>query len=295
MNLECKAQPLVGVGLRHKHYQDALASPADIDFVEVHSENFFAAGGATIAYLQAVCEQYKVSLHSTALGLGSAQGIPPHFIQKLKHLVSWTNPILISDHASYAWGTWIAKPVHLGDLLPLSFNQATLEILAENVNKVQQTLQRKILIENLSSYLFFEEDDMTEAEFLAELTHMTGCGLLLDINNILVSAFNTNVEDKWHFARNWLASIPETAVGEIHLAGHSKVASGELVIDDHSKPVDDDCWQLYRMAIQRFGAVPTLIEWDNDLPDWQTLVDEANKAKVIASAINQPVKDNSYE
>lgn len=284
MTLKCNVEPLIGVGLRHKHYQDALASPAPIDFVEVHSENFFASGGATINYLKAVRDTYQVSLHSTALGLGSAKGVPGHFINKLKNLISLIDPILVSDHASYAWSTWMSKPIHMGDLLPLSFNEKSLQVLVNNVEMVQNELQRQILVENLSSYLVFKEDEMSEAEFLTQLHLQTGCGLLVDLNNILVSAANINSRDKWQFAYQWLNNIPSSAIKEIHLAGHTPVAAGEIIIDDHSQPISEDCWQLYRLALKRFGAVPTLIEWDNNLPSWPELIAQVTKAKLIAKA-----------
>lgn len=285
MNSNYEISPKVGVGLRHKHYQEALTSASAIDFVEVHSENFFAAGGATIDYLQLIRGKYEISLHSTALGLGSAREIPESFLNKLIHLVSVIDPLLVSDHASYAWGSWMDKPVHMGDLLPLSFNKQTLSVLARNVDIAQEKLGRQILIENLSSYVVFSEDEMSEAEFLVSLTEMTGCGLLLDLNNILVSAHNVSVEDNLSYARKWLELIPEDLVKEIHLAGHSPVKKGELIVDDHSQPVANSCWYLYEQAIQRFGNVPTLIEWDNNLPSWQTLVAQADKARRLATEV----------
>lgn len=278
-------EPCIGVGLRHKHYQEALASSAPIDFIEVHSENFFAEGGATISYLELIREKYDVSLHSTALGLASAKAIPETFLKRLQHLVSLINPMLVSDHASYAWGSWMSKPVHMGDLLPISFNENTLKVLVENINFVQQKLQRQILVENLSSYISFEDDEMSEAEFLVEVSNRTGCGLLLDLNNILVSAHNTNADNALVYAKHWLENIPVGAVKEIHLAGYSKVSEGELIIDDHSQPISSDCWQVYEDAIKRFGNIPTLIEWDNDLPSWLTLTAEAEHARKLATKV----------
>lgn len=276
------SQPLVGLGLRHAHYADALTSVAPIDFVELHSENFFVSGGAIHEVLESIQQTYKVSLHSTALGLGSAQ-VPAHVnYDPLKELISKVNPILVSDHASYSWGTWSGQTVHAGDLLPLSFNHHNLKVLAQNVDKAQQAIGRRLLIENLSTYLRFDTDSMSEAEFLVSLTELTGCGLLVDLNNIIVSGLNQNEPDIPAFASNWLKQIPQNAIGEIHLAGFSQVESGELVVDDHSQKVSEQCWAVYAEAIKRFGPVPTLIEWDNNLPEWQVLLGEAEKARHVA-------------
>lgn len=274
--------PYVGVGLRHAHYHDALTTPVDIDFVEVHAENFMAQGGATPSYLQKVSEHYPISLHCTALGLGSARTMPPSMLANLQALISNVNPMLVSDHACYTWSHWMNKPVHLGDLLPITFTESALKVFAENVDELQQKLQRQILIENLSNYIQFSDQDMSETEFLVRLTELSGCGLLIDLNNILVSAHNLSVESQEDYANAWLNDITPSVVKEIHLAGHTKAGQGELAIDDHSHPVSPDCWHLYRFAIARFGAVPTLVEWDNNLPDWQTLVGQARLAKDIA-------------
>lgn len=284
--------PYVGVGLRHAHYHDALATSVDIDFVEVHAENFMAPGGATPSYLQQVSEHYPISLHCTALGLGSARTIPPSMLANLQSLISDINPMLVSDHACYTWSHWMNKPVHLGDLLPITFTENALRVFAENVDALQQTLQRQILIENLSNYVQFSNQDMSETEFLVRLTELTGCGLLIDLNNVLVSAHNLDVESHQEYANAWLNDIPSSVVKEIHLAGHTKAAAGELAIDDHSQPVAPDCWHLYRHAIGRFGPVPTLVEWDNNLPDWQTLVGQAKLAKDIATeTLNEAVNE----
>ena len=279
------SEPLVGLGLRHVHYKDALTSVAPIDFVELHSENFFADGGAIAALLNEISEKYRVSLHSTALGLGSADIPDNPNLLKLFHLVQRVNPILISDHASFSWGVMGNTPIHAGDLLPLSFNAQSLEILARNVDTVQQTLGRQMLVENLSSYIWFDTDTMSETEFLSRLTELTGCGLLLDLNNILVSGHNTGVEDVDTYAQNWINDLPTGSVGEIHLAGFTPVNHGELAVDDHSQKVSDDCWKLYELALERFGAIPTLIEWDNNLPKWSVLLKEVAKARQVAKQL----------
>jgi len=275
-------KPLVGLGLRHAHYSDALTSVAPIDFVELHSENYFAPGGAIKAVLQDIVETYPVSLHSTSLGLGSAE-IPRNAnLNFLIALVNQVQPILVSDHASFSWGSWSKKPVHAGDLLPLSFNHQALNILAKNVDMVQQALGRQILLENLSSYISFSSDTMSEAEFLVRLTEKTGCGLLLDLNNIIVSAHNLNEPDIASYALNWIRQLPEDVIGEIHLAGFTEANPDDLVVDDHSQKVSRQCWILYAEALGRFGAVPTLIEWDNNLPEWDVLLREVETARMVA-------------
>lgn len=276
----------IGVGLRHAHYEEALASTGLVDFVEVHSENFYAEGGLTADLLNTIADKYSVSLHSTGLGLGSAVGMPAYFLLKLKELINRIDPILVSDHASYAWSSWQGKAVHMGELLPMSFHEQSLDVLCENVEKAQDVLQRQLLVENLSSYIFFDEDTYTETEFLTQLSKRTGCGLLVDLNNVLISAHNLSVKNSLEFAKHWLDSVPIDAVKEIHLAGHTKPTVGNLIVDDHSKPVNEECWNLFEYSVQRFGNVPTLIEWDNGLPSWQRLLEEANTARSIAQKFN---------
>jgi uncharacterized protein (UPF0276 family) len=280
-----KSAVLIGVGLRHQHFADALTTPSNIDFVEVHSENFFAQGGATQSVLAQASEKYAISLHSTAIGLGSAQGVPSHYLQKLKQLMSTCKPILMSDHACFSWSQLKGQQVHAGDLLPLAYNVQTLRVLAHNIDRVQQYLGRSLLVENLSAYIQFPQAYMSETEFLVTLSELTGCKLLVDLNNIIVTANNINAENPLAYAQQWLADIPTTMVGEIHLAGFTPVNEGELVIDDHSQVVSSQGWHLYRNALERFGKVPTLVEWDNNLPSWQTLITEADKARIIAEQV----------
>ena len=280
-----KSAVLIGVGLRHQHFSDALTTPSNIDFVEVHSENFFAPGGATQSVLAQASEQYAISLHSTAMGLGSAQGVPSHYLQKLKALASTCKPILMSDHACFSWSQLKGQQVHAGDLLPLAYSEETLMVLAHNIDRVQQSLGRSLLVENLSAYIQYSHACMPETEFLVRLAELTGCKLLVDLNNILVTANNLNAVQPLDYANQWLADIPTTMVGEIHLAGFTHVNEGELIIDDHSQAVSSQGWQLYRNALARFGKIPTLVEWDNNLPSWQTLVAEADKARSIAAQV----------
>ena len=284
-NNNSKSAVLIGVGLRHQHFTEALTTPSNIDFIEVHSENFFAQGGATQSVLDQAGEKYAISLHSTAMGLGSAQGVPSHYLQKLKALASTCKPLLMSDHACFSWSQLKGQQVHAGDLLPLAYSEQTLRVLAHNIDRVQQYLGRSLLVENLSAYIQYSHACMPETEFLVRLAEITGCKLLVDLNNIIVTANNINTENPLAYAQQWLADIPTTMVGEIHLAGFTPVNEGELVIDDHSQAVSSQGWRLYRNALERFGKVPTLVEWDNNLPSWQTLIAEADKARVIAGQV----------
>ncbi len=275
----------IGVGLRHAHYADVLAQPSDIDFIEVHSENFFANGGASRSFLREVAKLYPISLHSTALGLGSYASIPGGYLDSLNTLVKDVNPILLSDHAAFAWGEFNQQPMHAGDLLPVAFDQKNLVIMAKNIDRVQQLTGRQLKVENLSAYLVPSGSSMSETEFLVKLTQLTGCELLIDLNNLVVNANNFSNLENTDYCKQWLSQIPTNLVGELHLAGFTQVASGELAIDDHSQPVSDTVWELYEFALQRFGSVPTLVEWDNNLPSWNILVSEASKARKIARQV----------
>lgn len=284
----------IGVGLRHPHYKEALLGTSSIDFVEIHAENFFAEGGMLPELLSDIALQYPISLHSTSMGLGSAVGINGDYLQRLKQLSQQINPILISDHACFTWSNINGKSVHAGDLLPLEFTQQSLQVMVDNVNQVQQLLGRQILVENLSAYVEFNFSDMSETEFLSELVEKTGCGLLVDLNNLLVNARNFSDQKPLTVARKWLREVPSDAVGEIHLAGFTKVKEGELIIDDHSQPVSPECWLLYRDAVALFGAVTTLVEWDNNLPSWSTLLDQAAKARSISMEVQYDTGRLSY-
>lgn len=279
----------VGVGLRHAHYQAAFEEPANIDFVEVHSENFYAKGGATQALLKNVFEQYAVSFHGTSMGLGSITPIPAQATQKLVDLCSHYDPKFISDHACFNWGQLDfgqdrEQLVHGGDLLPIAFNSESLQNFANNVDALQEKLKRPILIENLSAYLTVGDNTLDETEFLNALCEKTGCGLILDINNLIVNAHNQQVDAK-PYAENYINNIRSSAVQEIHLAGCTPAPAGEVMVDDHAKPVPDTVWQAYAFAMQALGSRPTLVEWDNALPSWQILLAEADKARDIATQV----------
>ena len=284
--------PLIGVGLRHAHYDDALNALATIDFIEVHAENFFAEGGASFDLINDIALQYKVSLHATSLGLGSAVGVPSAQIEKLKALVNRIQPILLSDHACFSWGNLNNNIVHAGDLLPVPFNDESLDMMTENVIKSQRIIGRQLLVENLSAYIVLPGSTYSESEFLVKLCEKSDCKLLIDLNNLVVNATNHALMfddalaiDVYEYATLFLSKIPTDKVGEFHLAGCTEVNSTQLMIDDHSKPVADITWRIYEYAINRFGAVPTLIEWDEQLPTWEVLIGEADKARKIATRV----------
>ena len=284
--------PLIGVGLRYEHYNDALSAPANIDFIEVHAENFFAEGGASYDLLNNIKQHYSVSLHATSLGLGSALAAPFKQIEQLAKLVERCQPLLVSDHACFSWADVNNMSVHSGDLLPIPFNDESFKVMASNILRAQKVLGRSILVENLSAYMQLPGSTYTESEFLVKLCELTGCKLLIDLNNLVVNATNhalvTTSGEKLNvveYAKQWLTNIPTNIVGEFHLAGCTPVAEDKMMIDDHSQPVSIDTWEIYHFALKRFGAVPTLIEWDENLPSWAELLAEANKARDIAKGV----------
>jgi uncharacterized protein (UPF0276 family) len=287
--------PVVGIGWRHPHYAPVLKHKPAIDFLEVHSENFFGEGGAALAVLEQGRAHYPVSLHGVGLSLGSAVGLDAWHLDQLARLVERIDPVRVSDHAAFARGNFQGATVHAGDLLPLPFSDEALDVLCANVDRVQHRIQRPFMVENLSAYLRWKpmahEHHWDEPAFFAELVRRTGCSLLVDVNNIYVNALNARRTDKtldpMQCCRDWLDALPVTCVGEIHLAGHCHVrdAHGDIVIDDHGSRVCDAVWSLYRHAIQRFGCVPTLIEWDTDIPELDVLLDEAARARAMGAEV----------
>lgn len=279
-------RPPVGIGLRHPHYAEVLETRPALDFLEVHSENFFGDGGAALAVLAEARGHYAISLHGVGLALGSAAGIDAQHLAQLARLVERIEPVRVSDHACFARGLAGGAPVHAADLLPIPFNDAALDVLCDNVQRVQDRLRRTLLVENLSAYLGWSASDQAEPEFLVALCKRTGCQLLVDVNNLYVNALNAGASDPLQACRRWLDAIAPERVGEVHLAGHRHVsdAHGEIVIDDHGCRVDAAVWQLYRHALQRFGPVPSLIEWDTDLPPLAVLLDEVATARTMAVA-----------
>lgn len=270
-----------GIGLRHPHYAELMALAPPLGFVEVHSENFFADGGAALAVLQAARERYDVSLHGVGLGLGSAAGIDPWHLARLDRLVRRIAPVRVSDHAAFARAPRAeGQPtLHANDLLPIAFTDAALDILCANVSQVQDRLQRPMLVENLSAYLSFADDTLAEPEFFAALCRRTGCGMLLDVNNLMVNALNAGAPDPLASCRRFIDALPAGIAGEIHLAGYCE--TDDIVIDDHGSRVRPEVWTLYAHALQRFGAVPTLVEWDTDVPPLAVLLDEAKHADML--------------
>jgi uncharacterized protein (UPF0276 family) len=283
----------VGIGWRHAHYDEVLERQPALAFLEVHSENFFGCGGAPLAVLAQAREIYPVSLHGVGLSLGSAAGLDLWHLDQLARLVQRMQPVRVSDHASFARGHAGGRAVHAADLLPIPFSHEALDVLCANVQRVQDRLQRRFMVENLSSYLSFdtppEETALEEAEFLTLLARRTGCQLLVDVNNIYVNALNARINglsgDPVQHCLKWLDAVNPADVGEIHLAGHCHVkdAGGEIVIDDHGSRVCPEVWQIYQHAVTRFGPVPTLIEWDTDVPALDVLLDEAARARDLSA------------
>jgi len=277
----------VGIGWRHPHHAELLQRQPALDFIEVHSENFFAPGGAARAVLRQGREHYPVSLHGVGLSLGSATGIDEAHLEQLAALAAEIEPVRVSDHACFALGGLSSRPaqtVHASDLLPTPFTHEALDAMCANVQRVQDRLRRPIAVENLSAYVRWQANELGEPGFLNQLARRTGCQLLVDVNNIFVNALNDrlqgSLQDPLDACRSWLDAIEPGAVAELHLAGH--VDCGDIVIDDHGSRVVPAVWLLYRHALERFGAVPTLIEWDTDVPDLQVLLDEAATARGYA-------------
>lgn len=274
--------PCVGIGWRQPHYEALLAERPVLGFIEVHAENFFADGGIALAVLDAGREAYPVSLHGVGLGLGSAAGLDGWHLERLARLVQRVQPGWVSDHACFARVARPGEDLHAADLLPIPFNDESLALLARHVDAVQQRLGRAMLVENISAYVGWGDDTLAEPEFFNELTRRSGCGLLLDVNNLVVNARNAGhgPEAAARGAMRWIDTIRPGSVGEIHLAGHAEREDG-LVIDDHGSRVRDEVWQVYAHAIARFGPTPTLIEWDTQLPALDVLLAEAERARAL--------------
>jgi uncharacterized protein (UPF0276 family) len=260
-----------GIGLRAVHHEALLERRPDVGWLEAHSENYFADGGAQVDALMRLREHYPLSLHGVGLSLGSTDPLDPGHLRRLRRAIDRFEPALVSEHV--CWGA--VGGVHFNDLLPLPCTEEALRHLVARVDAVQDFLGRQILLENVSSYLEFRGADMPEWAFLAALAHRSGCALLLDVNNVYVSACNHGFD-----AREYIAHVPMRHVREIHLAGHSVNRHGdvEIRIDTHSAPVCAAVWELYDFTIARFGPVPTLIEWDTDIPALEVLVAEAGRA-----------------
>jgi uncharacterized protein (UPF0276 family) len=263
-----------GIGLRALHYLEVLETRPPVGWLEVHSENYFGAGGKPLYYLERIRVHYPLSLHGVGLSIGSTDALNTRHLNQLKTLIQRFEPALVSEHLS--WSSVGGR--YLNDLLPLPYTEEALAHTVRRVSQIQDYLGRQLLIENVSSYLQYTGSTIPEWEFIAALTERSGCGLLLDVNNIYVSACNHGFDPA-----AYLQAIPPAAVQEIHLAGFTvnRFEDGEILIDTHNQRVYPPVWALYRQAVRRFGRIPTLIEWDTDLPALAVLVDEARRADVI--------------
>jgi uncharacterized protein (UPF0276 family) len=263
-----------GIGLRAGHFSDVVATRPGVGWLEVHSENHFAPAGPAHATLAALRADYPLSLHGVGLSPGATDPLDRDHLAQLAAAIARYEPALVSEHLS--WG--VAGGRHTNDLLPLPCTHEALRHVVARVGEIQDALGRRILIENVSSYLEFRDAELSESEFLAELARRAGCGLLLDVNNVYVSACNHGFD-----ARDYLLALPRDAIGEIHLAGHEtrRIGGREILVDTHDARVRPEVWALYAFAVARFGRVPTLIEWDTALPALDVLVDEAHHADRI--------------
>lgn len=262
-----------GVGLKAEHYRNILEQRPDVGFFEVHAENYMGSGGPPHRYLSAIRADYPLSLHGVGLSIGADSLLDPQHLRRLEALIARYQPFLFSEHL--AWSSH--GGAFLDDLLPLPYTQQTLACVVEHIDQVQDALGRHMLLENPSTYLAFAESTYSETDFIAEVVRRTGCGLLLDVNNVRVSSVN----QQWDpFA--YLESFPLAHVQQIHLAGNARESDEQgrpLLIDTHDRPVDDEVWGLYCHAVDRIGPVPTLIEWDAQLPEWPVLHGEALRAE----------------
>lgn len=276
---QCKA----GIGLRFAHYDAVLETQPDVGFLEIHTENFFG-GGYHLEVLEELSRNYAISMHCIGLSLGSSEPVDEYHLAQVKALENRFKPELVSDHASWSK----SANAHMPDLLPLPYTDETLNALSDNVKRVQDALGREILVENPSTYLQFAQSSMQEPSFMRRLSEQSGCGLLLDVNNIFVQAHNNELD-----ARAYLDEVASCPIGEIHLAGHIEQIYDDtsLLIDTHSQPVREEVWELYELALQRVGAVPTLIEWDKDIPKLSVLLGQADKANHYLA--NVPFSDES--
>lgn len=269
-----------GIGLRAPHYRDVIESRPDVGWLEVHSENYFGDGGPPLRYLEQARQFYPVSLHGVGLSLGSTDPLNREHLRRLKRLVDFIEPGLVSEHL--CWSSVDGR--HLNDLLPLPYTDEAIAHVVPRIVEVQEFLGRRILIENLSSYLQYRHSVLPEWEFLAAVAERADCGLLLDVNNIYVSARNHGF-DPAHYLR----AIPAERVHEIHLAGHTvkRYDDGEILVDTHNGRVAEAVWSLYQSAIKHIGARPTLIEWDSDLPTLGVLVQEAHTAQCLMEKVHE--------
>ena len=261
-----------GIGLRAPHFDEFLTRKPPIAFVEVHSENYFGEGGKSLYFLEKVRNHYPVNLHGVSLSIGGSDPFDLRYLKQLKVLVDHIEPRSISDHLSWSGNNGIFLP----DLLPLPYTEEALQHVISRIQFVQDYLQRTLLIENISSYITYTQSTFCESEFLNEVAKQSGCGILLDISNVYINAYNLKFDPQ-----AYLLSLSKTWVKEFHLAGFSKqeIDQKTVLIDSHNQPIAAEIWDLFRVAIKQFGNHPTLIEWDNDLPSLMILCQEAYKAE----------------
>ncbi|WP_299207318.1 DUF692 domain-containing protein [uncultured Tateyamaria sp.] len=269
-----------GVGYKAQHFTELRTAPGPAKWLEVHAENYMGDGGRPHAQLRALRDDFAISVHGVGLSIGGEGRLDPDHLARLKHLVGWLEPASFSEHL--AWSTHGAE--FLDDLLPLPYTDATLTRVADHIDEVQETLGRRMLLENPSSYLAFAESTWSETDFLAELVRRAGCGLLLDVNNVFISATNLG-----YTPQSYLDAYPLSAVGEIHIGGHDEDEDDHgapLLIDSHGREAAEPVWALLDHALAGTGPAPVLVEWDNDVPEWPILRAEADRAAAALATIN---------
>ena len=268
-----------GVGYKPQHYAQIMEQTGPLGWLEIHAENYMGEGGRPIAQLRHLAEAFPISVHGVGLSIGGEGDLDRDHLNRLKHLVSWLNPASFSEHL--AWSTHDSH--FFNDLLPLPYTETTLKRVASHISQVQDVLGRRMLLENPSSYLAFAESTMSETDFLREIVARTGCGLLLDVNNVFVSATNLKTSPQ-----DYIDNFPLEAVGEIHLGGHDEDEDehgAPLLIDSHGREVVDPVWALLDYTLARSGPKPVLIEWDTDVPEWPVLNEEIVKADNALSLV----------
>jgi uncharacterized protein (UPF0276 family) len=279
LDTTCALPASVGVGYKAQHFSDIMHDAGPVGWLEVHAENYMGQGGRPLAQLRALSERFPISVHGVGLSIGSEGRLDPDHLARLKHLNDWLKPASFSEHL--AWSTHDMG--FFNDLLPLPYTDSTLNTVCDHIDEVQSTLGRKMLLENPSNYLAFSESTYDEIDFLHALVRRTGCGLLLDVNNVFVSATNLKMSPT-----DYIDAFPMEAVGELHLGGHDEDEDDHgapLLIDSHGREVADPVWALYAHTIKRSGAKPTLIEWDTDVPPWTELAAEARRAADILTPV----------
>ena len=261
-----------GVGYKPQHYKEILDNSTPVEWLEIHAENYMGDGGRPIAQLRYLAQRFPISVHGVGLSIGGEAELDKEHLARLQKLVTWLNPASFSEHL--AWSTHDSH--FLNDLLPLPYTRSVLDRVVAHIDQVQDALGRRMLLENPSTYLAFSENEMSEIEFLQQVVARTGCGLLLDVNNVFVSATNQKTDPY-----SYIDAFPLDAVGEIHLGGHDEDEDDHgapLLIDSHGREVVDPVWHLFDYTMKKSGPKPVLIEWDNDVPDWPALADEARRA-----------------